>query len=183
MAASDLYFFVFLQFCFFMSEAILVFSPQSSLIVSASRKTKVFVHWLGMAGALVCALGGLGTVWWNKELKNKPHAATWHGILGFTTIAYLAVQCCAGTLVKYPSAVKGFIRLADLKMCHATSGLALFSLSCVSLILGMCSNYFNRLVTGTSWYACVGCIGLLALIMANQVTAAYLKKPSSIAKK
>lgn len=172
-----------LGFGFMLSEAILVFSPQSSFLVSATRKTRVFVHWTGAVAALSCVLIGLATVWWNKELRNKSHATTWHGILGYATVAYLAVQCCAGAMVKYPSVVKNMVRLADLKMYHATSGLTLFALGCVSLVLGMYSNYFNRLVTGTSWYACVGCVAFLALIMANQVTSAYLKKPAPVAKK
>lgn len=166
-----------------MSESILVFSPQSSFLLSATRKTRVFAHWVGLVATLACALVGLGAVWWNKHLRKKPHAATWHGIVGFSTIGYLALQCCAGVMVKYPSAIQKFVRFADLKMYHATSGLMLFSLSCISLVLGMYSNYFNRLVTGTSWYACVGCVAILALIMANQVTGAYLKKPSPVVKK
>ena len=171
------------QFGFLLSEAILIFSPQISILASGTRKTRVFVHWAGAVAALICVVVGLATVWWNKELRNKSHATTWHGIVGYATVAYLGMQCCAGTMVKYPSIVKNMVRFADLKMYHATSGLALFTLGCVSLVLGMYSNYFNRLVTGTVWYACVGCVAFLALTMTKQVTSAYLQKPAPVAKK
>ena len=47
------------QFMLLMSEAILVFSPQSSFFGKSSRDTKVKSHWIIMVVALICAAAGI----------------------------------------------------------------------------------------------------------------------------
>lgn len=161
-----------------MTESIIIFSPISSLILKSDRKTKVQYHWIGMLVAALCALTGVGIIWYNKNLNQKPHMTTWHGTFGYITAGYVCVQCIAGIFVKYPHLVKSIVpRLADLKLYHATSGLALYSLVYVTLILAMFSSYFVTNVTGTSWYACVACPAILVLVIMTQITSAYAKRP------
>ena len=56
-----------------MVEAILMFSPQSSLISSAPQATKVKIHWILQTSAVVTALGGFAAIYYNKNIYNKAH--------------------------------------------------------------------------------------------------------------
>ena len=158
-----------------MSEAIIVFSPLSSPILTAKRPTKLMFHWIGMVAALISALAGLFAVWYNKELNGKPHMVSWHGTFGFATVAYVCVQCIAGFFVKNHHLIKSWYpKLKDLKLAHATSGLVLYTLVCGTLVMGMYSNFFVQAVTGTSWYFCLACPATLSLVVMTQITTAYM---------
>lgn len=157
-----------------MAEAILVFSRESSILRTAAHVTKVNSHVVGMVLSLVCALLGVSAMWYNKELAGKPHMTTWHGTLGYVTVAYVVVQCIAGIFVKYHHLVKKYLKPVQLKMYHATSGLLLYSLACGSLVLGLFSTWFSSNITGTSWWACLACPALLVLMVMNQITQRYL---------
>ncbi|KFW07148.1 Cytochrome b561 domain-containing protein 2, partial [Fulmarus glacialis] len=75
-------------FSFLMTEALLIFSPETSLLRSFSRKVKVRVHWALQLLALLCALLGLGVITYNKHLNGKAHFVTWHGLTGLLTVLY-----------------------------------------------------------------------------------------------
>ena len=156
-----------------MTEAIIVYSPLSSFITKAARKTKVTFHWLGMAAAIVFAVAGVFFIWYNKELNGKPHMTTWHGTLGYITVAGMLGGSVGGTLAKYPDLGKNYVRPADMKLYHATAGLIIFCLGCGTLVLGMYSDWFVKNVTGTSWYMCYACPCILALAVMTQITTSY----------
>lgn len=168
-------------YSFFMIEAILLFSPHSSILAKYSRKTKSTTHWIMMLLALACMIGGYLAIVINKDINGKLHLTSWHGLIGFITIMYTCVQAFGGLFQ-----IWGWLRdllprsftLGRLKGYHATSGLTLYMLACISLFLGMQSNWFVANVTGTSWYACAACPMVLLLIVSNQVTSAYLPKSS-----
>ncbi|XP_041347752.1 cytochrome b561 domain-containing protein 2-like [Gigantopelta aegis] len=158
-------------------EGILVFSPQSSLVSSLSRKAKLTAHWLFQVSALTFAVSGFLVIWYNKHLNNSNHFTTWHGLCGVVTVGYLFVQIMGGILGKYPQILNIFrikVRLADLKIVHATSGLLAYLLVSITFMLAMFSTWFTSNITGTTWFGCFGCISCLALIVMNQVTTAYL---------
>ncbi|KAL6039550.1 hypothetical protein STEG23_002357 [Scotinomys teguina] len=67
------------EFAFLMTEALLMFSPESSLLRSLSRKVQARCHWVLQLLALLCALLGLGLVILHKEQLGKAHLATRHG--------------------------------------------------------------------------------------------------------
>lgn len=157
----------------FMAEAMFVYSPLSSLVWKADRPTKVTWHWLGMLCGLVCAVTGACVIWYNKELHSKPHATSWHGTLGYITVAYYCLEMLGGLLVKYPSLSKAYVRPADLKLYHATAALLLFILACVTIDLALFSDWFTTRVTGTSWYMCFACPSILALAVMNQITTSF----------
>ncbi len=69
-----------LAFAFLMAQAILVFSLESSLLRKASRVVKVNTHAVGMFLSLLCALIGTYIIWYNKEINEKPHMTSWHGL-------------------------------------------------------------------------------------------------------
>lgn len=115
-------------------------------------------------------------IYYNKELRDKPHLTSWHGICGTVTVVYVVIQACGGINLLYPQWAARFVKLATLKQMHATSALLLFLIVTLTLVTGMFSNWFTASVTGTSWYACVACPLLLLLIITNQIKNSYLQK-------
>ncbi|XP_032996505.1 cytochrome b561 domain-containing protein 2 [Lacerta agilis] len=162
-----------LAFSFLMTEALLTFSPESSLLQSFSRKAKVRFHWALQLLSLTCAVLGLAIISYNKYRKGKDHFVTWHGLTGLLTVLYASMQCMGGLALLYPKLMKNWT-LSKLKLYHATSGLIGYILGCASLMLGMCSLWFTISVTGVSWYLSMLCPILTSLVIMNQVSNAYL---------
>ncbi|NWW05329.1 C56D2 protein, partial [Oreocharis arfaki] len=167
-----------LAFSFLMTEALLIFSPETSLLRSFSRKVRVRAHWALQLLALLCALLGLGIITYNKHLNGKGHFVTWHGLTGLLAVLYAGGQCAGGALLLYPKLMKNWT-LAKLKLYHATSGLVGYLLGCASLMLGMCSLWFTTTVTGASWYLAMLCPLITSLVIMNQVSNAYLYRKRS----
>ncbi|XP_054450466.1 transmembrane reductase CYB561D2 [Pteronotus mesoamericanus] len=162
-----------LAFSFLMTEALLVFSPESSLLRSLSRKGRARCHWVLQLLALLCALLGLGLVILHKEQIGKAHLATWHGRSGLLAVLWAALQCSGGVGLLYPKLLPRW-PLAKLKLYHATAGLVGYLLGSASLLLGMCSLWFTATVTGGVWYLAVLCPVITSLVIMNQVSNAYL---------
>nr|XP_025740807.1 cytochrome b561 domain-containing protein 2 isoform X1 [Callorhinus ursinus] len=162
-----------LAFSFLMTEALLVFSPESSLLRSLSRKGRARCHWVLQLLALLCALLGLGLVILHKEQLGKAHLATWHGRAGLIAVLWAGLQCLGGVGLLYPKLLPRW-PLAKLKLYHATSGLVGYLLGSASLLLGMCSLWFTATVTGGVWYLAVLCPVITSLVIMNQVSNAYL---------
>ncbi|XP_033115447.1 cytochrome b561 domain-containing protein 2-like [Anneissia japonica] len=171
-----------LAFAFLMFEAVIFFSPESSLLPQASRKVKTSYHWITNTSALIAAAVGFTVIVVNKAINDKPHFKSWHGFLGLITLIYSVVQATGGVPILYHKFFAGRFKLGDLKLYHATSGLILFCLVYATLVLALYSNWFTGKVTGIWWYVALGCPAWLALVVMNQVTSEYLpralKKPS-----
>lgn len=160
-----------------MFEGLLVFNRESSLLLAAARQTKVQVHWILQATAITCAILGFLVIFYNKYLYDKPHFTTWHGLFGVITVSYIVLQSIGGSFVKYQW-LRSFIniKLADLKLYHATSGLIAFTLVTATLMLAMYSTWFTSNVNEILWYGCVASVSFMAVIVMNQITSEYLPK-------
>lgn len=168
-------FFMTLAFSFFMTEAILLFSPYGSPIKRFPHKTKGRVHWILQCLCVSSAVLGLAAISYNKHVNGKPHFTSWHGLLGLLTVFVVGLQSLAAVPLIYHSLAKGW-SLAKLKRYHAASGLVTYLLGSASLLLGLCSAWFNASVGEYTWYLSALCPALTALVMMNQVTSAYLAK-------
>ncbi|XP_040889880.1 cytochrome b561 domain-containing protein 2 [Toxotes jaculatrix] len=168
-------FFMTLAFSFFMTEAILLFSPHGSPIKKFPHKTKGRVHWVLQCLCVSCAVLGLAAISYNKYLNGKPHFTSWHGLLGLITVCVVGLQSLAAVPLIYHSLAKGW-SLAKLKRYHAASGLVTYLLGSISLLLGLCSAWFTASVKESTWYLSALCPALSALIIMNQVTSAYMAK-------
>ncbi|XP_038626621.1 cytochrome b561 domain-containing protein 2 isoform X2 [Tachyglossus aculeatus] len=162
-----------LAFSFLMTEALLVFSPESSLLRSLSRKGRARCHWVLQLLALLCAVLGFGLIIYNKEVHGKTHLSTWHGRMGLLTVLWAGLQCTGGLALLYPKLLPHW-PLAKLKLYHATSGLVGYLLGSTSLLLGMCSLWFTTTIPGKGWYLAALCPILTSLVIMNQVSNAYL---------
>ncbi|XP_023117970.1 transmembrane reductase CYB561D2 [Amphiprion ocellaris] len=164
-----------LAFSFFMTEAILLFSPHASPIRKLPHKTKGCVHWVLQCLCVSCAVLGLAAISYNKHLNGKPHFTSWHGLLGLFTVCVAAAQSLAALPLIYHSLAKGW-SLAKLKRYHAASGLITYLLGSCSLLLGLFSAWFTASVREYTWYLSALCPALSALIIMNQVSSAYIAK-------
>lgn len=167
--------FLFHQFSFFMTEAILLFSPHGSPIKRFPHKTKGRVHWVLQCLCVSCALLGVAAISYNKHLNGKPHFTSWHGLLGLLTVCVVTLQSLAAVPLIYHSLAKGW-SLAKLKRYHAASGLITYLLGSASLLLGLSSAWFTASVREYAWYLSALCPAIPALIIMNQVTSAYMAK-------
>ncbi|XP_054473495.1 transmembrane reductase CYB561D2 [Anoplopoma fimbria] len=168
-------FFMTLAFSFFMTEAILLFSPYGSLLKQFSHKTKGRVHWILQCLCVSCAVLGLAAITYNKHLNGKPHFTSWHGFLGLLTVCVVGLQSLAAVPLIYHSLAKGW-SLAKLKRYHAATGLVTYLLGSASLLLGLSSGWFTAAVGEYTWYLSALCSALNALIIMSQVSSAYTAK-------
>lgn len=164
-----------LAFSFFMTEAILLFSPHGSPMRRFSHKTKGRVHWILQSLCVSCAVLGLAAIAYNKHLNAKPHFTSWHGVLGLLTVCVVGLQSVAAAPLIYHSLAKGW-SLAKLKRYHAAAGLVTYLLGSASLLLGLSSAWFVASVGEHTWYLSVLCCAFNALVIMSQVTSAYMAK-------
>lgn len=163
------------QFAFFMTEAILLFSPHGSPFKTFSHKSKVRVHLSLQCLCVACALLGLAAICYNKHLSGKAHFASWHGLTGALTVCVACLQLVAAVPLVYPSLAKGW-SLAKLKRYHAATGLVTHLLGSGSLLLGLGTGWFIASVQTYVWYLSALCPALVALVLMNQVTSTYMAK-------
>ncbi|RUS87955.1 hypothetical protein EGW08_004233 [Elysia chlorotica] len=166
-------------FSLLMSEGIVLFSQSSSLIPSWSRPDKAWLHAVLMGAGMCSVCLGFLAIFFNKRLADKPHFTTWHGLFGLTTVCIAGAQCLGGSLVKYYRYVGSYIkiRLADLKLYHATSGLLSFVLFTVTLLLSLYSGWAQSSLHWLAWYASAACISATSLVVMTHITAAYMPSP------
>lgn len=164
-----------LAFSFFMTEAILLFSPHCSPVRKFAHKAKGRIHWILQCLCVTCAVVGLAVIVYNKDLNGKPHLTSWHGRLGLITVCVAGVQSVAAVPLIYHSLAKGW-SLAKLKRYHAASGLLTYLLGTASLLLGLCSAWFTAAVSDYTWYLSAFCPALSALVIMDQVSHTYTSK-------
>ncbi|KAK3512368.1 hypothetical protein QTP70_007365 [Hemibagrus guttatus] len=162
-------------FSFFMTEAILLFSPHSSPLGKLKHQVKSRLHWILQCSCVSCTLVGLGAIFWNKHVHGKPHFSTWHALLGLVTVCVVVLQSVAALPLIYHKLAKGW-SLAKLKRYHAAVGLVTYLLGSASLLLGVSSAWFTSSIGGNAWYITALCPALSALTIMNQVTNAYMAK-------
>ncbi|XP_028818171.1 transmembrane reductase CYB561D2 [Denticeps clupeoides] len=160
---------------FFMTEALLLFSPHCSPAWKLTHASRSRIHWALQCLSVTCACLGLVAISFNKHLNEKPHFTTWHGLVGIATVLVVAVQCVAGLPLVYIKLAKGW-SLSRLKRYHATSGLTVYLLACSSLLLGTCSIWFTSSVSTYTWYLMALIPAFSALVIMSQVSSAYVAK-------
>ena len=167
------------QFGFLMFEAILMFSPQSSLILSFPRATKIKFHWILQTAAVISALGGFAAIYINKNMNKKPHFQSWHGLFGFCTVILICLQSLQGVGVLYtklPIARK--MKPRQLKQLHAVCGSLVFLVACVTLGLGFYSNWFTKNVhVYVQFCSVLSCIAFAGIVTGQVYTEYGLKRP------
>ena len=84
----------------FMLEAVLLFSPISSVIRGAGYSTKRQWHWILQACAVCSALTGFVVITTNKYMADKQHYTSWHGLLGIMYTSNVCSYFCGFFLLQ-----------------------------------------------------------------------------------
>ncbi|XP_018022790.1 transmembrane reductase CYB561D2 [Hyalella azteca] len=152
--------FMTLAFIGMLSSAVLLLNRD----VKLSRRSKTFLHWLlnGLAG--IAAAVGFGSIYYNKELNNKPHFTSWHGLIGATACALLLSQLTFGGIMNYPQYAKPVLSYSALRRCHAISGTTVYLLGSGAFIFGLFTTWFQ---SQASALAIITVIGAQALVLGS----------------
>lgn len=165
-----------IAFCLLMSQAIVIFSPESSLLPGSERKDKVQLHWILNLTSTLAAAAGFGVIYLNKEMVGKKHFTTWHGRLGLATMVGVLVSGLGGLAAKYSPLLRNYVRPINVKLYHATGALLVFSLAMATLCLACYSNWFRKRVDGFLWRCVFWSPIVLTVCVARQVTQSYLPR-------
>uniref|UniRef100_A0A8C6THR4 ascorbate ferrireductase (transmembrane) n=1 Tax=Neogobius melanostomus TaxID=47308 RepID=A0A8C6THR4_9GOBI len=149
--------------------------PHGSPVRKFAHKTKGRIHWVLQCMCVTCAIAGLVVIVHNKNVNDKPHLTSWHGLLGLITVCVIGLQSVAALPLIYHPLAKGW-SLAKLKRYHAASGLVTYLLGCATLLLGLCSAWFTAAVSDYTWYLSALCPALSALVIMDQVSRTYTAK-------
>jgi len=169
-------------FILLLLQAIVLFSPESSLIPATQRSEKIQLHWILHAFGVTSALFGFATVYLNKEIHERKHFVTWHAKFGLATLIGVLAAVVGGAMAKYSHAsdlLKKLARPANMKLYHATGGMILFMLAMATVALACYSNWFKNRVGNTDawlWRLCFWTPIVLAVCVARQVTQSYLPR-------
>jgi len=163
-------------FCLLMAQAIVIFSPESSLLQSSERADKVQLHWILNLFSLVAACGGFGAIYLTKEVNNKSHFTTWHGKFGLAACVGTLLAALGGVAAKYSSSLRSVARPINVKLYHATGALVVFGLAMTATSLACYSNWFLKRVDGYLWRCCFWSPIILLVCVARQVTQSFLPR-------
>ncbi|CAF0823280.1 unnamed protein product [Adineta ricciae] len=129
-----------------MFQAIYIFSTDDAFrSPSLTRRKQIFIHSTLQIGSIICSVIAFIAIYLNKSQRNKPHFTTWHGLIGLIAFIWSLLQAFAGlflTVLQQYIHSLGF-SYAQLRIYHATSGVLLFTVSCLVLVLGLVSNWFK----------------------------------------
>uniref|UniRef100_A0A4W3JHQ5 ascorbate ferrireductase (transmembrane) n=1 Tax=Callorhinchus milii TaxID=7868 RepID=A0A4W3JHQ5_CALMI len=165
----------FFQFCFCVTEAILIFSPDSSPFFLCSFKAKVRIHWILQVLATLASSTGLVFIFASKNVSELPHLTSWHSLLGVGTMVAVCGQMACGILLLFPQLINTY-SVTRLRLYHATCGLVAYLMATATVISGMCSNWFQAQIGGVLWYLCVMLPLVPALVVMHQINNAFLSK-------
>ncbi len=163
-------------FMLLLLQAIVVFSPESSLFPASTRADKVQLHWILHAFGLVSAAFGFFAVYLNKEVNGRSHFTSWHGTFGLAAVCGAVGAAFGGLAAKF-SFLRNFVKSSRVKMAHATGGMLVFLLAMTAVALAAYTNWFrNRVGSGWAWRAAFFTPIVLGLCVARQVTQSYLPR-------
>lgn len=165
-------------FVLLMVQAIVLFSPESSLVPTTQRAEKVQLHWILHTFAVVSAGFGFAAVFLNKEVNNRKHFVSWHGKFGLATSVAVILAIIGGVIAKYSTAevLRRWVKPINLKLYHATGAMLVFMLAMATVALACYSNWFKNRVEGWVWRLCFWTPVVLAVCVARQVTQSYLPR-------
>jgi cytochrome b-561 domain containing protein 2 len=154
----------------------LVFTKQGgSIFKSFKHSSKITLHWIFNVCGLVCIVSAFLAIYQNKNNSNKPHFKSWHGLIGITTICYTIVQIFAGHfLTVLNSLVAKMVPYKQMAKYHSFSGMFLFCSACVSMCLGVYSNWFTNVAQYYVWLASYALIVFFGITAFKQVANKYM---------
>jgi len=165
-------------FILLLLQAIVIFSPESSLTPNSPRPDKIQVHWMLHAFGVASAAFGFAAVYFNKEINGRKHFTTWHSRFGLMSLAGVVLAVFGGIMAKYSHKLRGMIKPITLKLYHGTGSMIVFLLAMVTVSLSTYSNWFHNRMGKYPWVGriCLWAPIILAICVARQVTQSYLPR-------
>jgi len=165
-------------FVLLLLQAIVMFSPESSLTPNSPRTDKVQLHWMLHAFGAASACFGFAAVFFNKEMNGRKHFSTWHSKLGLATMLGLFLAVLGGIAANYTQKLKTVVKPINVKVWHATGGMIIFIMAMVTVALATYSNWFHNRMGKMPWVGriCLLAPIILAICVARQVTQSYLPR-------
>lgn len=127
-----------------MAEAVMAMSPDNLCASKLSHQGKARLHWILQAGAAGFIFAGFLVIVINKNLNNKRHFHSWHGIIGLVFFICVGVTSSGGVMTLYSLSLKKIIKPAKMKLLHNLVGIVTFSIGVITEILGMYTNWFPK---------------------------------------
>lgn len=158
------------------TQAIIIFSPESSLTPNSSKSDKVQLHWILNVFGILAVVGGFSAIYLNKEINGRKHFVSWHGTFGLATTVGIFLAAIGGLAAKYSSSLRKYLKPISVKLYHATGAMMVFILAMVTMCLACYSNWFKNRVDGFLWRCIFWCPVVLAVCVARQVTQSYLPR-------
>jgi len=165
-------------FVLLLLQAIVMFSPESSLTPNSPRADKVQLHWMLHAFGAASACFGFAAVFFNKEMNGRKHFSSWHSKLGLATMLGLFLAVLGGIAANYTQKLKTVVKPINVKVWHATGGMIIFIMAMVTVALATYSNWFHNRMGKMPWVGriCLWAPIILAICVARQVTQSYLPR-------
>ncbi|KAK4881016.1 hypothetical protein RN001_004335 [Aquatica leii] len=118
-----------------MGEGILIFNPHNILVVNLSYSTKVQLHWIIQGlGTTACVIGFV-IIYVHKNLHDKPHFHSWHGIFGLIFVLMLTTVILTGLLALYSFSLRNYISSLNTKFAHRVFGVVSYMIGGVTVLL------------------------------------------------
>ncbi|KAI9551930.1 hypothetical protein GHT06_022267 [Daphnia sinensis] len=132
-----------LSMLFLMNEAVLIFSPQWSLLPKKFHK-QLFMdcHVYLQLVALVGIVLGFVAIYINKEDNGKPHFKSWHGLLGLIQVLLILGQASVGSLAKYAKFFPFKLNVGKIKTFHDLLGAIVILFSSLNMVTACFTNFF-----------------------------------------
>lgn len=129
-----------------MSEGILLFTPNNTFtkVLSLTHKSRVKYHWIIQIIGIVCSLPGFAVIYINKNLKDKPHFHSWHGLIGLISIICCIPSIISGIAALYCLTLKNYIKPINSKLIHRICGILTFSIGSITVLLSLYTKWFQR---------------------------------------
>ncbi|CAG9858920.1 unnamed protein product [Phyllotreta striolata] len=131
---------------FLLNEGVLLFSEDNFIgrKLRLSHTMKRRYHWLTIALGVTLVIIGFTIVIINKNIKNKVHFKTWHGLFGLIATIFCILTALNGTSALYDVKLKNYIKPALNKLLHVISGSISLIFGGLTLVLGVYSNWFIK---------------------------------------
>lgn len=127
-----------------MTEAILTISDENYLTKSIPFRNKILFHWIIQVIAIFCNISGFIIIYINKNINNKSHFTTWHGLAGLISIIVTVPTCLSGLLALYKVDIRKHVKPTISKCLHIVCGCITFVFGTITEILGVYSGWFSK---------------------------------------
>lgn len=128
-----------------MTEGVFILTKNNFLADRISHTWRVRWHWILQVVAMVCTIAGFTIVVVNKNLKNKEHWKSWHGLLGLISVICAVIPTCiTGVPALYHRDLRDYISSRLNQLIHSLFGITCLILGSITMLLSLYTKWFAR---------------------------------------